>query len=140
MDTFVEAIASFEKIHSWWSDETFLKADNATLKKFVQNMIHISEYTSELAVTGTAESMEELVTILKMECPKMVMVTLMNFLDYLFSFDIDGKPYSKELVAWYRGQGWQFPPFSHEEEADADSETDSETESEKIEPTTDPVK
>ena len=116
METFVEAIASFEKIHSWWSDETFLKADNATLKKFVQNMIYINEYTTDLAVTGTTESMEQLIATLNEQSPKMIVATLMNFLDYLFTFDTDGKLYSKEIVAWYRAQGWQFPPFSHEED------------------------
>ena len=118
MDAFIDTLAAFERIHSWWSDETFLKADNMTLKNFVHDTLYDSPYIEELATSGTAESIENLTERLKEESPKMFLATLINFLDYLYARDTDKVAFSKELVAWYRGRGWQFPPFSHEKKYD----------------------
>ncbi len=114
MDAFVEEITSFEKIHSWWSDETFMKADNKTIRTFLCDTIRQNAWVEGLATKGTSADMDQLKEKLLAQCPKMAQATLMNLLDYLYTFDTAGKPFSEELVSWYRTQGWQFPPFSHE--------------------------
>ena len=114
MDAFIDTLTAFERIHSWWSDETFLKTDNTTLKNFLHDTLYESPYIEELSTNGAAESIETLVEKLKNESPKMLLATLVNLLDYLYARDTDGVPFSKELVEWYRAKGWQFPPFSHE--------------------------
>jgi hypothetical protein len=118
MDAFIDTLAAFERIHSWWSDETFLKTDNTTLKNFVRDTLHESPYIEELATSGTAESMDALVERLKEDSPKMLLATLVNFLDYLYARDTDRVPFSKELVTWYRVKGWKFPPFSYEKKCE----------------------
>ncbi len=110
----MQVLVSFERIHGWWSDETFTKLDNQTLRNFVRDTIRETPYIESLVTTGTTADMEQLKSLLLETCPKMAQATLMNLLDYLYAFDMAGNPFSKELVAWYRTQGWQFPKFSHE--------------------------
>lgn len=114
MEEFVDTLVSFERIHSWWSDETFLKVDNTTLKNFVHDTLYDSPYIEELATNGSVESIEKLKERLKDKSPKMLFSVLINFLDYLHVRDTDRIPLSKDLVTWYRDQGWKFPAFSHE--------------------------
>ncbi len=114
MEAFVQVLVSFERIHSWWSDETFTKLDNKTLRNFLQDTLLECPYIDDLLANGTTAEMDQFKIQLLEKCPKMIQATLMNLLDYLYTFDTAGKPFSKDLVTWYRSQGWQFPNFSHE--------------------------
>ena len=44
MEAFVQVLVSFERIHGWWSDETFTKLDNQTLRNFVRDTIRETPY------------------------------------------------------------------------------------------------
>lgn len=114
MEAFVQVLVSFERIHGWWSDKTFINPQNMTLRNFVLDTIHESPYIESLVTIGTTADMDQLKSLLLETCPKMAQATFMNLLDYLYAFDMAGNPFSKELVVWYRSQGWQFPNFSHE--------------------------
>lgn len=114
MEAFIDALTAFERIHSWWSDETFQKLDNQTMRNFLQDTIGEHSWCHDLASSGTAEQMDQFKAQLLDRCPKMTQSALMNFLDYVYTFDTTGTPFSTQIVAWYRAQGWQFPPFSHE--------------------------
>jgi hypothetical protein len=114
MEAFIDTLAAFERIHSWWSDKTFINPQNTTLRNFVQDTIRESSYIQELVTNGTTTEMDQFKAQLLEKCPKMIQAILMNLLDYLYTFDMAGKPFATDLVTWYRSQGWQFPNFSHE--------------------------
>lgn len=51
METFIDALAAFETIHSWWSDETFMKPDNTTMRNFLHDTIREHTWCEGLATT-----------------------------------------------------------------------------------------
>ena len=92
MEAFVDTLAAFERIHSWWSDKTFINPQNMTLRNFVQDTIRESSYIHELVANGTTTEMDQLKSLLLETCPKMAQATLMNLLDYLYTVDTAGNP------------------------------------------------
>jgi hypothetical protein len=116
MEAFIQDLHTFEAEHSWWSPETFLRLENQSLKDITRKAFEEhADLIQRLTDEGTVEDMVVLETHLQEKAPKMIIVTLACFLDILYKQATDySKPISKDIVAWYRQKGWQFPEFPHE--------------------------
>lgn len=110
----MEELRKFEATHSWWSPQTFSKLDNQTLHTFIQTTLQANPVIKTLLQTGSVEDFEAMIVKILEVAPKMITVTLACCLDTLYTLDCDEKPISKEIVGWYRKEGWMFPPFLHE--------------------------
>jgi hypothetical protein len=116
MEKLIAALRSYEATHQWWSPETFLQLENKALKKAVEDALQ-SNYDAiqHLITDGSTKEMDDFHTLLKTETIQMSISTLAVFLNILYSEATDKQtPVSKDVVAWYRSQGWKFPLFPHE--------------------------
>jgi hypothetical protein len=115
MESFFQDLRAFEAEHSWWSSETFSKLDNSTLQAFTKRLFqkHVA-VIHPLIQEGTAQEMDAFQTTLQQRAPKMLVATLVRFLDQLHTVAEKGENVSHSVVAWYRQKGWKFPEFPHE--------------------------
>ena len=115
MESFVQDLASFERIHQWWSPKTFQVLTNKTLTEFSRAKLAELSTLGPLLQTGTLEEFEAFIAAILEAAPKMITVVLACCLDRLHTIDCAQQPVSAAIVAWYRKEGWNFPQFSHEE-------------------------
>ncbi len=125
MDVFVEELRKFEVTHSWWSPQTFSRLENQTLKTFIQTTLKEHPVVQTLLQTGSEEEFETFLAKILDASPKMITVTLACCLDTLYSMDCTEQHISRAIVAWYRKEGWKFPPFLHEDGEQKIDETES---------------
>ena len=114
MEQFVDELRKFEVIHQWWSPQTFQRLDNQTLKRFVDEQISTCEAFEQLLQTGSTDEFETWIAAILEAAPKMITVVLACILNNLHSLDSANQLLSEQIVAWYRKEGWSFPPFRHE--------------------------
>lgn len=63
---------------------------------------------------GTEYDFQDLIDDIFEECPKMMLVFLNVFLDMMHTLENLQEPISKEILKWYRSQGYSFPHFKAE--------------------------
>ncbi len=115
MDDFVDELRKFEVIHQWWSPQTFQRLDNQTLKRFVEETIAKFDAVQTLLQTGSVDDFETWIASILEQAPKMITVVLACCLNTLHTYDCNEQPISRAIVGWYRQEGWNFPPFLHEQ-------------------------
>jgi hypothetical protein len=114
METFVDALAAFEKTYSWWSEKTFMNLSNDVVRVFIAGKIVTNETIQRIATDGTEEIFRELIEAVSIAAPKMLIAFMAGFLNELNRMESLGLPISHRLVQWYRKNHWKFPPFKHE--------------------------
>jgi hypothetical protein len=114
MEDLVKTLSAFEKTHSWWSSETFMNANNETLKKEIKLQIQKSIYAIVLAREATEEQFQELVDAIFEKSPRMMFVFFPVFLDYMKTQENLQETVSLDILKWYRKNGWSFPQFNAE--------------------------
>jgi len=115
MESFVDDLRKFEVTHQWWSPQTFQRLENQTLKTFVEETLSESTVAQTLLQSGSTDDFESFIAAIFEVAPKMITVVLACCLNHLYSIDSAEQPISQPIVAWYRQEGWNFPPFRHEE-------------------------
>ncbi len=111
----MDELRKFEVTHSWWSPQTFSRLENQTLKTFIQTTLKEHPIVQTLLQTGSEEEFETFLAKILDVAPKMITVTLACCLDMLYDMDCTEQSISRAIVAWYRKEGWKFPPFLHED-------------------------
>lgn len=112
---FFSTLGRFEKEHTWWSDSTYRKMDNTSAQQAIrQAMGKYSDQFRWFACTATKDDMHTFSRLLRANCPRLSMLTLAQFLDYLHTQEALQEEVSKDIVLWYREQLWQFPQFAFE--------------------------
>ena len=114
MDSFVDALAAFEKTYSWWSEKTFMNLSNDVVRVFIAGKIVTNETIQRIATDGTEELFRELIEAVSIAAPKMLIAFMAGFLNELNRMESLGLPISHTLVQWYRKNHWKFPQFEHE--------------------------
>jgi len=114
MEALVLNLLGIEREHRWWSPEIFLRLENETLKRKVKAVLQESKYRTTLATYGTTKEIQAFTDSLHEKAPLILVSTLACFLDAMFQQETLGIPVSRQIVAWYRAQGWQFPKFKCE--------------------------
>ena len=125
MESFVQDLASFERIHQWWSPQTFQLLTNKTLTEFSRAKLAELPTLGPLLQTGTLEEFEAFIAAILEAAPKMITVVLACCLDRLHTIDCAQQPVSAAIVAWYRQEGWNFPQFRHEQDNECQKIDDS---------------
>ncbi len=112
---FFSTLTRFEKEHSWWSDKTYMSMGNTTAQTAIRStMTTYHEQMLWFACSGTKEQMNTFVTLLNKHCPRLSMLVLAGFLDFLNTQEQLQEEISKDLVRWYRDYKWSFPQFAFE--------------------------
>lgn len=114
MDSFIEALSTFEKTYSWWSEKTFMNLSNDVVRVFIAGKIATSETIQRIATDGTEKEFRELIEAVSIGAPKMLIAFMAVFLNELNRMEALGLPISHTLVQWYRKNHWKFPQFAHE--------------------------
>lgn len=114
MESFLQDLSAFERIHQWWSPQTFQLLSNKTLAEFTRAKLAELPTLGPLLQTGTLEEFEAFIAAILEAAPKMITSVLACCLDRLYGIDCAQQPVSKPIVAWYRREGWSFPEFCHE--------------------------
>lgn len=114
MDSFVDALAAFEKTYSWWSERTFMNLSNDVVRTFIAGKIVTNDTIQRIATDGTEEIFRELIESVSIGAPKMLIAFMAGFLNELNRMESLGLPISHTLVQWYRKNHWKFPLFAHE--------------------------
>lgn len=115
MEPFVDELRKFEAIHQWWSPQTFQRLENKTLTEFTRAKLADLSTLSPLLQSGSVEEFETWIAAILEAAPKMITVVLACCLDRLHQMDYAQDAISQSIVAWYRKEGWSFPPFHHEQ-------------------------
>jgi hypothetical protein len=114
MDSFVDALAAFEKTYSWWSEKTFMNLSNDVVRVFIAGKIVTNETIQRIASDGTEEIFRELIESVSIGAPKMLIAFMAGFLNELNRMESLGLPISHTIVRWFRKNHWNFPQFKHE--------------------------
>jgi hypothetical protein len=119
-EALVQDLSNFQKDHQWWAIEKFYNIKNESLKRAVEGVVKKHEtFLKDVAINGEAAAIETIVEKIKQEAPFMFVSFMACFLDYMYKLNtIQKQDVSKELISWYRRQGWDFPTFSFESEPD----------------------
>jgi len=114
MEALLVSLKAIEVEYRWWSPEIFLRLENETLKRKVKEALTNQKYITQLAAYGTTKDIEDFAFALHEQTPMMIVSVLACFLDTMFLQETLNLPISKEIVEWYRKEGWQFPKFTCE--------------------------
>ena len=115
MDKVVEQLAEFEKNHHSWEDKKFLNIQTKEAKEAVEEIYRTNEaYINELAAKGTDMELVAFVNKVKKQSPRMILFVLSCFLDLIHKREEASQDISREIVKWYRYEGWKFPLFDYE--------------------------
>jgi Fe2+ or Zn2+ uptake regulation protein len=110
----ITSLKSYEKEFENWLPHHFLEAKSETLKKAIETSLQQEPTLEHFLRTGTEEEATALLELLREEVPMMTVATLKGILDTLYKYEALQETPSKELVRWYRAQGWKFPEFRFE--------------------------
>lgn len=117
MEAVLATLEAFVKNQMFWPPEQFQDIQDETVRKCVRAAFREpSHYIPKLLQTGTQETLEEFSKAVKDRCPLMYLATFAGFLEMLYAQECQDHPYSRELVPWFRKNGWTFPKFKFEEE------------------------
>jgi hypothetical protein len=114
MEALMACLKTIEIEHRWWSPEIFLRLENETLKRKVKETLSNHAYIARLAAYGTTKDIQDFTFTLHEKTPLLIISVLACFLDTMFSQESMHLPISREIVEWYRKEGWQFPKFKCE--------------------------
>jgi hypothetical protein len=115
MDSLCSRLKQFQTKNEAWNLYDFYDIQNNELKYSVINIIKAEAALLEpLLENGTESDIDELYTLIELEAHHMAMITFSCLLEQLFLREELGKPFSKEMVVWYRQKGWKFPNFQFE--------------------------
>ena len=115
MDAVIESLISFLKNHIIWEPDRFSNIHNDEMRKAVRAAFREpSNFIPNLLQNGSMEDMETFSKAVKEKAYPMYLATFAGFLEMLYSQEERQLPYSKELVVWFRENGWQFPKFEFE--------------------------
>jgi hypothetical protein len=114
MEVLLNNLKIIEVEHRWWSPEIFLRLENETLKRKVKELLTDNKYILTLAAYGTTKEIQDFAASLHEQTPLMIVSVLACFLDAMFLQETMNLPISREIVEWYRKEGWQFPKFQCE--------------------------
>lgn len=112
--TLLESLKSYEEKFADWQPHHFLEAKSETLKKAVETSLQQEPMLDHFIHQGTEEEAMALVELLREEVPMMTVATLKGILDTLYKHEALQEDISKDVVRWYRKQGWKFPEFRFE--------------------------
>lgn len=112
----IRALKAFDAEHSYWSFETFMSPTNQTLKRFVEFTLQTHLNLESFLVYSEAKDLEELTRELRDFVPRMLVPCLKGVLDVLHRQEALQQHYNRDLVLWFRTQGWSFPAFPFETE------------------------
>lgn len=115
MEQFLDNLRKFEMMYQWWSPQTFQRLENKTLTEFTRKTLYQLSTLGQLLQSGSVEEFEALIAAILETAPKMITVVLACCLDRLHQIDYAQQAISQPIVAWYRQEGWSFPPFHHEQ-------------------------
>ena len=112
----IRSLKAFDAEHSYWSFETFHSPTNQTLKRFVEFTLQNNLNLESFLVYSEGKDLEELTKELRDFIPRMLVPCLKGLLDALHRQEALQQHYNRELVGWFRTQGWKFPAFPFEME------------------------
>jgi hypothetical protein len=117
MEAFCADLEKFQKDHSWWKIEKFYSLSNTKLKKEVESIFMKNDiYMDNFFRTATGETINELMTQVRSKASLMFLSVFASILDQLYKREETGYDFSKEIVEWFREQGWEFPQFQYEKD------------------------
>jgi hypothetical protein len=116
MEDILKKLKSIEAEQRWWSPEVFLHLENQTLKRKVGAVLTNNTWITRLIAYGTIQDIETFAFELHEKVPLMIISVLAIFLDKMYYQESIHLPVSRDIVSWYRREGWKFPAFRHESE------------------------
>lgn len=117
MEAFCADLEKFQNDHSWWKIEKFYSLSNTKLKKEVESMFMKHDiFMDNFFRTATRETVNELMALVRSKSSHMFLSVFACILDQLYKREETGYGFSKEIVNWFREQGWEFPQFQYEKD------------------------
>jgi hypothetical protein len=119
----IRALKRFDAEHSFWDYTTCSSPTNQTLRReigyILQNQLNLESFL----IYSTPKDLEDLLKEVRDFVPRFTVATLKGILDELYKCEALQQSFNKELVRWYRAQGWSFPEFTFEQSEKIESET-----------------
>lgn len=115
MEDLCSRLSKFQNDNQCWNFYDFYDIQNKDLKHSVLNIIK-AEYLfiDNLLEKGSYSDVEILFETIKKTATHMATITFSCLLEQLFLREEMDIPFSREMVSWYRKNGWKFPDFLFE--------------------------
>lgn len=115
MEDLCSRLSKFQNDNQSWNFYDFYDIQNKDLKHSVLNIIKAEfKFIDNLLEKGSYSDVDQLYATIKKTAAHMGTITFSCLLEQLFLREEMNIPFSKEMVSWYRSNGWNFPEFVFE--------------------------
>jgi spore coat protein CotF len=115
MEDLCSRLSKFQNDNQSWNFYDFYDIQNKDLKHSVLNIIKAEyNFIDNLLDKGSYSDVDMLYATIKKTATHMATITFSCLLEQLFLREEMNISFSKEMVSWYRKNGWNFPEFLFE--------------------------
>jgi hypothetical protein len=115
MESLCSRLSKFQTDNGTWNLYDFYDIQNKEMKHSVLNILKAeSGFVDSLLEKGSYSEADDFYKKIQETASHMGMITFSCLLEQLFLREELDKPFSREMVSWYRKNGWKFPDFSFE--------------------------
>jgi hypothetical protein len=122
MEGLCSRLSQFQKSHDTWNVYDFYDIQDKYLKNSILNIFKAeNDYLYNLIRNATESDITALEESLKLSAPHMIHVVFACILEQLFICEETEKPFSKDIIVYFRKKGWKFPEFTFEKKLITDT-------------------
>jgi hypothetical protein len=115
MEGLCSRLSQFQKSHDTWNVYDFYDIQDKYLKSSILNIFKAEkDYIQHFTESATESEIDSLEENLKLSAPHMIHVVFACILEQLFICEETEKPFSKDVIVYFRKKGWKFPEFTFE--------------------------